>query len=172
VQEKDVRWVKLFADLFRASFDLVDMTFTGPKMERLLNTLVSALTLAFAATSAFAAGHAAMPSVEATNQSVADGVVTAEMVVAAENGWMVVHRTDMEMKLGPVVGYAPLRMGDNFDVAAILTEEVAPGEMLMPMIHSEAGGVMTGGFEYTLGAVEDGPIRIDGDLVMTVITAE
>lgn len=171
-KKKTFAWVKLFADLFRACFELVDMTFTGPKMERLMKTLISALTLTFAATSAFAAGHAAMPSVEATNQSVADGVVSAEMVVATQNGWMVVHRTDMEMKPGPVVGYAPLRMGDNVDVAAILTEEVAPGEMLMLMVHSEAGGVMTGGFEYTLGAVEDGPIRIDGDLVMTVITAE
>jgi hypothetical protein len=94
------------------------------------------------------------------------------MVVAAENGWMVVHRTDAEMKPGPVVGYAPLRMGDNVDVAAILTEEVASGDMLMLMVHAETGGMMTGGFEYTLGATEDGPIRIDGELVMTVITAE
>lgn len=76
------------------------------------------------------------------------------------------------MKPGPVVGYAPLRMGDNVDVAAILTEEVAPGEMLMLMVHSEAGGMMTGGFEYTLGSVEDGPIRMDGQLVITVITAQ
>jgi hypothetical protein len=44
--------------------------------------------------------------------------------------------------------------------------------MLMLMVHSEAGGTVTGGFEYTLGAVEDGPIRVDGNLVMAVITAE
>jgi len=137
-----------------------------------MKTLFSALGLCVVATSAFAAGHAATPAVEAATQSVANGVVSADMVVAAENGWMVVHRTDAEMKPGPVVGYAPLRMGDNVDVAAILTEEVAPGEMLMLMVHSEAGGMMTGGFEYTLGSVEDGPIRIDGQLVMTLITAQ
>ena len=141
-------------------------------MEILMKTLISALALTVTATGAFAAGHAAAPSVEATNQSVSNGVVSAEMVVAAENGWMVVHRTDAEMKPGPVVGYAPLRMGDNVDVAAILTEEVASGDMLMLMVHAETGGMMTGGFEYTLGATEDGPIRIDGELVMTVITAE
>ena len=112
------------------------------------------------------------PMVEASDQSVANGVVSADMVVAPENGWMVVHRTDSDMAPGPVVGYAPLRMGDNIDVAAILTEEVAPGEMLMLMVHSESGGMATGGFEYTLGATEDGPIRIDGELVMAVITAE
>ncbi len=137
-----------------------------------MKTLISALALTAAATGAFAAGHAAAPMVEAANQSVENGVVSADMVVAAENGWMVVHRTDAEMKPGPVVGYAPLRMGDNVDVPAILTEDVASGDMLMLMVHSEAGGTMTGGFEYTLGAVEDGPIRIDGELVMAVITAE
>jgi hypothetical protein len=63
-------------------------------------------------------------------------------------------------------------MGDNIDVAAILTEEVASGDMLMLMVHSEAGGITAGGFEYTLGATEDGPIRVDGSLVMAVITAE
>ncbi|SIT81763.1 hypothetical protein SAMN05421665_1327 [Yoonia rosea] len=137
-----------------------------------MKTLISAIALSIAATGAFAAAHAVTPSVEATNQSVANGIVSANMVVAAENGWMVVHRTDAAMTPGPVVGYAPLREGDNIDVAAILTEEVAPGDMLMLMVHSEAGGTVTGGFEYTLGAVEDGPIRVDGNLVMAVITAE
>lgn len=137
-----------------------------------MKTLFAAAALTLTATTAFAAGHAPTPAVEASNQSVANGVVSAEMVTAAENGWMVVHRTGADMKPGPVVGYAPLRMGENIDVAAILTEEVKPGEMLMLMVHAETGGMMTGGFEYTLGATEDGPIRVDGNLVMAVITAE
>jgi len=132
-------------------------------------TLIATL-IAMSTTAAFAAGHA-VPMVMASDQSVANGVVSAEKVIAGENGWMVVHRTGMDMKPGPVVGYAPLREGENIDVAAILTEPVMPGEMLMLMIHAETGGMMTGGFEYTLGAKEDGPIRIDGELVMTVVTA-
>ena len=76
------------------------------------------------------------------------------------------------MAPGPVVGYAPLRMGENADVAAILQEDVAPGDMLMLMIHSEEGGMSTGVFEYTLGAKEDGPIRVDENLVMKTITAQ
>lgn len=135
-------------------------------------TTIAALALSASATVAMAAGHAPAPSVTAANQDVSNGIVSAEMVVAGENGWMVVHRTDMEMKPGPVVGYAPLRAGENTDVAAILTEDVAAGDMLMLMVHSEVGGVTTGGFEYTLGAKEDGPIRIDGQLVMATITAE
>ncbi len=120
---------------------------------------------------AFAAAHAAV-GVQASDQSVANGVVSAEMVEATENGWLVIHRTDLSGAPGPVVGHAPLRGGQNADVAAILTEEVRPGDNLMLMIHSEAGGTQTGVFEYTLGAKEDGPIRVDGILVMTVITVQ
>lgn len=137
-----------------------------------MKTILSALVLSCAASTAFAAAHAMAPAVEAKDQSVANGVVSADMIVAGENGWMVVHRTDAEMKPGPVVGHAPLRKGDNIDVAAILTEPVQPGEMLMLMVHGETGGMQTGIFEYTLGAKEDGPIKIDGKLVMHVITAQ
>ncbi|WP_439153695.1 DUF7282 domain-containing protein [Yoonia sp.] len=133
-------------------------------------TLASAFILS--SSMAFAAGHAAAPMVSAADQDVSNGIVSAETVMAGENGWMVVHRTDAGMKPGAVVGYAPLRMGENTDVAAILMEEVQPGEMLMLMVHAETGGMKTGGFEYTLGATEDGPIRVDGNLVMATITAQ
>jgi hypothetical protein len=133
---------------------------------------ILATLAALATTPSLAMNHAMSPAVEATDQSVAGGTVTAGKIMAAETGWLVVHRTDVEMKSGPVVGHAPLKAGENLDVAAILTQEVAPGEMLMLMVHSEAGGLQTGVFEYTLGAKEDGPIRVDDALVMTVITVE
>ena len=137
-------------------------------------TFAALATAAFGATAgiAFAAAHMAAPMVEASDQSVENGIVSAGMVQAQENGWLVVHRTDAEMAPGPVVGHAPLRAGENADVAAILTEDVAAGDMLMLMVHSEAGGTERGIFEYTLGATEDGPIRIDDQLVMTVITVQ
>lgn len=131
----------------------------------------TALALTFAAGTAFAAAHST-PMVEAMDQDVSNGVVSATKIMAPANGWMVVHRTDAEMKPGPVVGYAPLREGENIDVAAILQEQVMPGEMLMLMIHGEDGGMAMGGFEYTLGAKEDAPIKPDGNLVMAVITAK
>ncbi len=134
--------------------------------------LTAAVIAAGASTMALAGGHGMKPMVEAGDQSVENGIVSARTVVAEENGWLVVHRTDAEMKPGPVVGHAPLRGGKTEDVAAILTEDVAPGDMLMLMVHSEQGGTETGIFEYTLGAKEDGPIRLDGKLVMTVITAQ
>lgn len=121
---------------------------------------------------AIAGGHGMAPMVEAMDQDVSNGVVSAAKIVAPENGWLVVHRTDAEMKPGPVVGYAPLRGGENVDVAAILQEPVESGEMLMLMVHSESGGMATGTFEYTLGAKEDGPIRVDDQLVMQIVTAK
>lgn len=135
-----------------------------------MKLLMTAAALSLSATAAFADDHM-MQKVEAADQSVANGIVSAESITAAQNGWLVVHRTDETMKPGPVVAHAPLRAGETKDVAAILTEEVMPGEMLMLMIHAEDGGMQTGVFEYTLGAKEDGPIKIDGKLVMTTITA-
>ncbi|GAA4221752.1 hypothetical protein GGQ68_000069 [Sagittula marina] len=134
--------------------------------------ILTAAALIATASTAFAASHSMTPMVDASDQSVENGVVSADKIVADANGWLVVHRTDSEMKPGPVVGHAPLRKGETMDVAAILTEDVAAGDMLMLMVHSEAGGTETGIFEYTLGAKEDGPIKIDDKLVMTVITAQ
>ena len=133
--------------------------------------IASIAAIAFTASTAFAAGHA-QPMVEGADQDVSGGTVAASKIVAGANGWLVVHRTDADMKPGPVVGHAPLRAGENTDVVAILTEEVKPGEMLMLMLHGEDGGMTTGIFEYTLGAKEDGPVKIDGNLVMATITAK
>lgn len=121
---------------------------------------------------AVADDHKMEMGVEAKDQSVAAGTVTAGKVMADANGWLVVHRTGDDMKPGPVVGHAPLKKGANTDVAAILTEPVAAGDKLMLMVHGEDGGSKTGIFEYTLGASEDGPVKPDGNLVMTVITAQ
>ena len=121
---------------------------------------------------ALAGGMSGNLAVKGSDQDVSSGTVTTDMVMAESNGWLVVHRTDKAMKPGPVVAYAPLKKGKNHDVAAILTESVKSGEMLMLMLHGEDGGMKTGIFEYTLGAKEDGPIKVDGKLVMDVITAK
>mgnify|MGYP006276719081 CR=1 FL=1 len=137
-----------------------------------MKTAILSTLFATVAGVALAGGHAMAPAVDASDQDVSGGTVTAETVVAPANGWLVVHRTGADMAPGPVVGYAPLKEGGNDAVTAILQEDVAPGDMLMLMVHGEDGGMVTGGFEYSLGASEDGPIRVDGDLVMTVVTAQ
>ena len=130
--------------------------------------IATAATLALS-TAAFAMDHGL--KVEGMDQDVSGGTVTASKIMAEKNGWLVVHRTGDDMKPGPVVGHAPLKAGENTDVTAILTEEVASGDKLMLMLHGEDGGMETGIFEYTLGAKEDGPVKVDGKLVMTVVTA-
>ena len=110
-------------------------------------------------------------AVEGSDQDVSGGTVAASKIMADANGWLVVHRTDGK-KPGPVVGHAPLRKGENNDVVAIPTEQVKSGDKLMLMLHGEKGGSKTGIFEYTLGAKEDGPVKVDGKLVMSIITAK
>lgn len=127
-------------------------------------SLIGAVALATSA-------HAGGLSVSGSDQNVSGGTVSASKIVADSNGWLVVHRTDGK-KPGPVVGHAPLRKGANNDVVAILTEPVKSGEKLMLMLHGEKGGNKTGIFEYTLGAKEDGPVKVDGKLVMKIITAK
>lgn len=119
---------------------------------------------------AFAASQDKL-TVKGSDQDVSNGTVTASEVMAAANGWLVIHRTTAEHKPGPVIGYSPLKKGMNTNVTAILQEPVKKGEMLMLMLHGEDGGTKTGVFEYTLGAKEDGPVKVDGKLVMTVISA-
>ncbi|MDY8108001.1 hypothetical protein U0C82_02405 [Fulvimarina sp. 2208YS6-2-32] len=134
-------------------------------------TLIALLASAGFATAAFAQSDMA-PGVTSMDQDVSGGTVSASSVTAPEKGWLVVHRTDADMKPGPVVGHAPLEAGVNENVSVELGEDVASGDMLMLMVHSEAGGNEEGVFEYTLGATEDGPIRVDGELVTQTITAQ
>lgn len=135
--------------------------------QSLIGTAIAGLTLM----SSVAIAQSGTISVKGSDQDVSGGTVVTSEVMAAENGWLVIHRTDGS-KPGPVVGHAPLRKGKNTDIAAILTEPVKSGDKLMLMVHGEAGGTKAGIFEYTLGAKEDGPVRVDGKLVMTVITAK
>ena len=128
-------------------------------------------SLALSAVTVNAAAGESVLSVQANDQAMSHGTVTAAQVMAQHNGWMVVHRTDGS-KPGPVVGYAPLKQGTNVQVTAILTEAVMPGEKLMLMLHGESGGMHTGVFEYSLGAKEDGPVKVDGKLVMAIVTAK
>ena len=110
---------------------------------KLKTALLSATAAVFFATLANAAHHENM-AVAGSDQDVSGGTVTASEINAGANGWLVVHRTDSEMKPGPVVGFAPLKKGANQDVTAILTEPVKSGEMLMLMLHGEEGGNQTG----------------------------
>jgi len=131
-------------------------------------TIIAALLVA----GSMSAANAQELKVEGTDQDVSGGNVVASSIVAGEDGWLVVHRTDSSMKPGAVVGHAALKAGENKDVSAKLDEPIKSGDMLMLMLHTDATGMKPGEFEYTLGAKEDGPVRVNDKLVMTTITAK
>jgi hypothetical protein len=143
-------------------------------MKSTLFTSVVLGSMAFSA-AAMANDHANHMSdaVQASDQDVSSGVVMVDKVMAEQNGWLVIHRTEDGTTPGEVVGYAPLQAGENAEVQAELQGEVASGEKLMLMVHTEEGGEQEGVFEYTLGSTQDGPAKTaDGQLIMTVITAQ
>lgn len=134
-----------------------------------MKRILIATTFLFTAS---ATAFAADLSVTGADQDVSGGSVTASSIVAGEDGWLVVHRTDAAMKPGPVVGHVAVKAGENKDVMAKLDEPVKAGDMLMLMLHTDSTGTKPGEFEYTLGAKEDGPVRVDDKLVMATITAK
>ena len=116
------------------------------------NRTLTALALLAFAGAADAAGHGMAPMVEAMDQDVSNGVVSATKIVAPENGWLVVHRTDGEMKPGAVrlMGF----VDDLPTVLGCLDLVVHPADMeglgvallqaaaaRLPIIASRAGGM-------------------------------
>ena len=146
-------------------------------MKSTLNKVIlSGIAASFMAVSAVVGSTAALADnhamVKGSDQDMSGGTVTAEMIMAPANGWLVVHRSNAEMKPSAVIGYAPLMEGVNTDVTVTLTEPVASGEELFLMLHSEEGGMMAGTYEFTAGGKEDVPVMVDGKPVMVSITAE
>ena len=136
---------------------------------KLKTSLLGFSAAAVLATSAFAAAHMQL-AVMGQDQSVNAGAIVVTQAVSANRSWLVVHRTGDDMKPGPVIGHAPLQKGENPNLVVTLDEAVTPGQKLMLMLHGEEGGMQPGVFEYYLGAKEDGPVKVDGKLVMDVIT--
>jgi plastocyanin len=105
-----------------------------------------------------AAKAAAMPSVSVTDQPIEDDTVTVAKVVSNGPGWIVVH-ADKNGAPGPVLGYAPVKDGENADVAVKLAAD-GRTETLYAMLHTDAGKVGT--YEFP-GA--DGPVAMDGQVI-------
>jgi len=95
--------------------------------------------------------------VRAYDQLLENDTVTIDAVVASENGFIVVH-ADGGGQPGPVLGFAQIAEGGNFDVAVDLEGDITG--VLYPMLHVDTGeeGV------YEFGQVEgaDGPVVVDG----------
>jgi hypothetical protein len=107
------------------------------------------------------------PLVTQANQTLA-GVSTrlsVDLVYAVEAGHIVIHEDDGNGSPGPVIGDAPVAVGENTDVEVILSRPAVDGETLHAMLHVDdpADGVYT--FDGSNG--EDGPVVYMGNVVNT-----
>jgi plastocyanin len=120
---------------------------------------------ASAAPSASAAPAGPTPSVEANDQAVDGGSVTVARVVAAQDGWIVIHTNTADNAPGPVIGHTAVKAGENTNVKVALSQAVAAGAKLWPMLHIDAGAIGT----YEVPG-PDSPVQANGQIVMKQIT--
>lgn len=105
------------------------------------------------------------PAVTVADQEVKDGTVTVAKTVAAQDGWMVIHK-DQDGKPGPVIGFTAVKEGENENVQVKLEEDVSAPTMLWAMLHIDAG--TKGTYEFP-GA--DVPAKVGDQIVMQQFTA-
>lgn len=95
------------------------------------------------------------PSVTVENQEIVDGTVTVAQVVAAQDGWIVIHADDGGT-FGAVIGHAAVTAGTNTDVTVTI-DTAAATETLYAMLHVDAGEA--GVYEFP---GPDVPVVVDG----------
>jgi plastocyanin len=103
-------------------------------------------------------------SVEASDQPLVDGGITVAKVTAGQDGWIVAH-LDEGGKPGKVLGQTAVKTGDNANVKIKLSESVAVGGKLWPMLHIDAGAIGT--YEFP---GPDAPVIVGGNIVMKQIS--
>jgi predicted lipoprotein with Yx(FWY)xxD motif len=103
--------------------------------------------------------EALVPSVTVESQPIDNGEVTVADVVSNGPGWIVIH-AQADGKPGPILGFSPVKDGDNKDVVVKIDATKAT-PTLYAMLHIDAGTVGT--FEFPNGP--DTPVKVDGQVV-------
>jgi len=93
-------------------------------------------------------------------QRVTGGSVTLDRVVAPQNSWVTLYRTNAngQPDLSAPLGVAPIGAGESTDVHVPLDQPVASGEQVAAVLHADNG--VSGTFEPN-GA--DTPLTVNGD---------
>ncbi len=107
---------------------------------------------------------------EASDDDLSYTAVSAEKVIADENGWLIMYRTDEEMKPGAVIGVAPLRAGEAKEIAPVLQDEVEEDDMVMMIVQPEDSDAKQTVFDVKPEEVQ--PNKPKGALVMKVVNTE
>lgn len=116
----------------------------------------------------------AISSPDQVNKSNSGGVFNVD-VNAAEEGWIVIHRSNSAGD-GPmvpdIIGKAPVEAGENGMVQVSLNdgESVETGEKLWPMLHYDTG--TDGKYEFDGESVLDQPVVFNGNIVLSNFTVQ
>ncbi|HEX6291154.1 MAG TPA: cupredoxin domain-containing protein [Herpetosiphonaceae bacterium] len=110
------------------------------------------------------------PSITVRNQPISNSMITIERVVAAEDGWVAVHKfgPDGKMMLTPLAGLAAIKAGTTNNLMVKLDETFNAGDKLAPMLHIDAG--TKGQYEFPNGP--DVPVQANGQVVVREFTVE
>ncbi|HEX5689213.1 MAG TPA: LPXTG cell wall anchor domain-containing protein, partial [Roseiflexaceae bacterium] len=103
-------------------------------------------------------------ALQAADQPLVDGGITVASVTASVDGWIAVH-LDEGGKPGKVIGFGPVKAGQNSNVTLKLSENVPAGGKLWPMLHVDAGTIGT--YEFP---GPDAPVIVNGSIIMQQIT--
>lgn len=168
---KDVAGGKSFSTTFAkaGTFAYYCKYHGGPNGAGMAGTVVVQEAAAQVPTAVAApAGAAPTGSIDVANQAVANDAITVASATISQDGWIAVHKAgpDGKLLLTPLVGLIQIKAGDNKNVVIKLTEPVAAGAPLWPMLHIDAGTIGT--YEFPNGA--DVPVAANGAPVMKQIT--
>jgi LPXTG-motif cell wall-anchored protein len=138
--------------------------FPGPDAPVIVGGNIVMKQIAVTAPAAAAPAQAAADSVTVSDQAITNSSITVANVTASVDGWIVAH-LDEGGKPGKVIGNTAVKKGDNKNVVIKLSEAVAVGGKLWPMLHIDAGTIGT--YEFP-GA--DAPVIVDGNFIMKQIS--
>jgi plastocyanin len=137
--------------------------FPGPDAPVIVGGNIVMKQIAVTAAAVAAPVVAAADAVAASDQAITNGNITVASVTAGQDGWIVAH-LDEGGKPGKVIGNTAVKKGDNKNVAIKLSEAVAVGGKLWPMLHIDAGVIGT--YEFP---GPDAPVIVDGNIIMKQI---
>jgi LPXTG-motif cell wall-anchored protein len=104
-----------------------------------------------------------------SDQAVKNGSITVSKATISVDGWVVVHKAgpDGKLLLTPVIGMTQLKAGTANNVVIKLTEDVAVGAPLWPMLHIDEG--TKGTYEFPNGP--DTPVGSPNATVKIAVAA-
>jgi LPXTG-motif cell wall-anchored protein len=110
------------------------------------------------------------PSIKVSDQPIVNNTITVAEVVAAQDGWVAVHKFGADGKpiLTPIVGQTQVKAGTTTNVKVTITEAFNAGDKLLPMLHIDEG--VKGTYEFPNGP--DTPVSANGQVVAVPLTVQ